>query len=49
MKGTLTQCGQAADATPDGIQQAASGGACFWLDLDIHDPGPAIWWTRTAT
>ncbi|MFZ2057193.1 MAG: magnesium transporter CorA family protein [Acidimicrobiales bacterium] len=40
MKGTLTQSGKATDATRQGIEQAAAGGAFFWLDLDIHDPGP---------
>jgi magnesium transporter len=40
MKGTLTQGDQASDATPKGIEQAVAGGAFFWLDLDIHDPGP---------
>jgi magnesium transporter len=40
MKGTLTQNGATADATPEGIEQAAAGGAFFWLNLDIHDPGP---------
>jgi len=40
VKGTLTQDGKATDATPDGIQQATSAGTFFWLDLDIHDPGP---------
>ncbi|MGO9877418.1 MAG: magnesium transporter CorA family protein [Acidimicrobiia bacterium] len=40
MKGTLTQDGKATDATRQGIEQAAAGGAFFWLDLDVHDPGP---------
>jgi magnesium transporter len=40
MKGTLTQNGVTADATRQGIEQAAAGGAYFWLNLDIHDPGP---------
>ena len=40
MKGTLTQGGTATDATPQGIDQALAGGQFFWLDLDIHDPGP---------
>jgi magnesium transporter len=40
MKGTLTQGGTAADATPQGIVEAAAGGTFFWLDLDVHDPGP---------
>src|SRR5580704_8600969 len=40
MKGTLTQHGMTSDATPDAIQKAASGDDFFWLNLDIHDPGP---------
>ena len=40
MKGTLTQHGVTSDATPDSIQKAASGSEFFWLNLDIHDPGP---------
>jgi len=40
MKGTLTQDGKATDATQDGIDQATAGGGFFWLDLDLHDPGP---------
>jgi magnesium transporter len=40
MKGTLTQNGVTKDATRQGIEQAAAGGAYFWLNLDIHDPGP---------
>jgi magnesium transporter len=40
MKGTLTQDGVATDATRPEIVQAAAGGAFFWLNLDIHDPGP---------
>jgi len=40
MKGTLTQDGATVDATPQGIEQAVAGGAFFWLNLDIHDPGP---------
>jgi magnesium transporter len=40
MKGTLTQDGKSTDATPEGIKQAAAGGGFFWLDLDVHDPGP---------
>jgi hypothetical protein len=39
MKGTLTQDGKTTDATQAGIEQAAAGGAFFWLDLDLHDPG----------
>jgi magnesium transporter len=40
MKGTLTRDGSTAAATQQGIEQAAAGGAFFWLDLDVHDPGP---------
>jgi magnesium transporter len=40
MQGTLTTGGQAVPATPQGIVQAAAGQDFFWLDLDIHDPGP---------
>jgi magnesium transporter len=40
MKGTLTRDGVTTSATPQGIEQTAAGGAFFWLDLDIHDPGP---------
>jgi magnesium transporter len=41
MNGTLTQTGGATTAaTPQAIDQAVAGGEFFWLDLDIHDPGP---------
>jgi magnesium transporter len=40
MKGTLTQDGKVTDPTPQGIKEAAAGGGFFWLDLDVHDPGP---------
>ncbi len=40
MKGTLTQDGTTGDATQQGIEEALAGGAFFWLDLDLHDPGP---------
>jgi magnesium transporter len=40
MKGTLSQNGKATDASQQGIEQAVAGGTFFWLDLDIHDPGP---------
>ena len=40
MKGTLTQKGVTSDATPEAIRQAAAGQEFFWLNLDIHDPGP---------
>jgi magnesium transporter len=40
MKGTLTQEGMTSEATQQDIKQAAASDAFFWLDLDIHDPGP---------
>jgi magnesium transporter len=40
MKGTLIQNGKAADASQQGIEQAVAAGTFFWLDLNIHDPGP---------
>jgi magnesium transporter len=40
MKGTLRQDGKAADPTQQNIEQAVAGGEFFWLDLDLHDPGP---------
>jgi magnesium transporter len=40
MKGTLSQDGKTTDATREGIEQAVASGAYFWLDIDLHDPGP---------
>lgn len=40
MKGNLTQNGQTTAATQSAINEAVTGGAFFWLDLDVHDPGP---------
>jgi magnesium transporter len=40
MKGTVIQDGKATDATQKGIEQVAAGRGFFWLDLDVHDPGP---------
>src|SRR5579884_948717 len=40
MKGTLFQGDEVSDATTEAIQQAAAAGEFFWLDLDVHDPGP---------
>src|SRR5580658_10734047 len=40
MKGTLTQDRVTSSATQQGIEQAVAGGQFFWLDLDLHDPGP---------
>ncbi len=40
MKGTITQEGKTTEATAAAIEQAAASATFFWLDLDIHDPGP---------
>jgi magnesium transporter len=40
MKGTLIQNGSVAAASQQNIEQAVAGGTFFWLDLDLHDPGP---------
>jgi len=40
MKGTLRQGGTGTDPTQQNIEQAVAGGEFFWLDLDLHDPGP---------
>jgi magnesium transporter len=40
MQGTLTQNGQTSPATTESIQQAAASGTFFWVELDVHDPGP---------
>ncbi|HEX3426245.1 MAG TPA: magnesium/cobalt transporter CorA [Acidimicrobiales bacterium] len=40
MKGTLTQGASISDATPEAIDKALASGEFFWLDLDVHDPGP---------
>src|SRR3984885_12124484 len=40
MKGTLRQDGKATEPTQENIEQAVAGEEFFWLDLDIHDPGP---------
>jgi magnesium transporter len=40
MKGTLIQNGKASEASQQGIEQAVAEDTFFWLDLDIHDPGP---------
>jgi magnesium transporter len=40
MKGMLIQDGKVSDPTQQGIEKAAAGGGFFWLDLDVHDPGP---------
>jgi magnesium transporter len=50
MKGTITQRGgQVTDATQQTIETALAGGEFFWLDLDIHDPGPDDDVTRMLT
>jgi magnesium transporter len=40
MKGTITQDGKATAASQQEIERAVADGGFFWLDLDIHDPGP---------
>jgi magnesium transporter len=40
MKGTLTRGGQPTAATQAGVDEALASGEFFWLDLDLHDPGP---------
>jgi magnesium transporter len=40
MKGTLTRDSETTGATQAGIEEAVGAGTFFWLDLDIHDPGP---------
>ncbi len=40
MKGTITYHGEATEATQQGIEKAVAGSGFFWLDLDVHDPGP---------
>ena len=40
MQGTLTRNGQTDAATPEAITAAIAGSDFFWLDLDVHDPGP---------
>ena len=40
MKGTIRQDGKATDATPEAIDQVLASGEFFWLNLDVHDPGP---------
>jgi len=38
--GTLTHEGTTDLASTAGIDQALASGSFFWLDLDLHDPGP---------
>ncbi len=40
MKGILTEDGKHSDASLGGVETALAGGAFFWLDLDLADPGP---------
>jgi magnesium transporter len=40
MKGTISQDGNVTAASQPAIEQAVADGTFFWLDLDIHDPGP---------
>jgi magnesium transporter len=40
MKGTITQDNKITAASQQEIEQAVADGTFFWLDLDIHDPGP---------
>ncbi|HSZ39026.1 MAG TPA: magnesium/cobalt transporter CorA [Trebonia sp.] len=40
MRGTLTQDGRNIEATKQGVERAVAAGTFFWLNLDIHDPGP---------
>jgi magnesium transporter len=40
MKGTISQDGKKTAASQPAIEQAMADGTFFWLDLDIHDPGP---------
>jgi magnesium transporter len=40
MNGTLLRNGEVIAASPEVVQQAVAAGTFFWLDLDLHDPGP---------
>jgi magnesium transporter len=40
MKGHIHQNGKTTDASQEAIDQALAAGEFFWLDLDMHDPGP---------
>jgi magnesium transporter len=40
MKGTITRHGESTQATQQAVVEAAADGNFFWLDLDLHDPGP---------
>jgi magnesium transporter len=40
MKGIIRRVSADADATQENIEKALAGTEFFWLDLDLHDPGP---------
>jgi magnesium transporter len=40
MKGIIRQVGADADASQENIEKTLAGNDFFWLDLDLHDPGP---------
>jgi magnesium transporter len=40
MKGILMHAGTTTEANRTDIEQAVAGGEFFWLNLDVHDPGP---------
>jgi magnesium transporter len=40
MKGTIHQHNTTTPASQESIDQVLAGGEFFWIDLDLHDPGP---------
>lgn len=40
MKGIIRQIGEDADASQENIEKTLAGSEFFWMDLDLHDPGP---------
>jgi magnesium transporter len=40
MKGTIHQHANTTPATQEAIDKVLAGGDFFWIDLDLHDPGP---------
>jgi magnesium transporter len=40
MKGTIRQHGTSTPASQEEVDKALGTGEFFWLDLDLHDPGP---------
>ena len=40
MKGIIRKVGADAEATQENIEKYLAGTEFFWLDLDLHDPGP---------